>query len=324
MLPYVSPLTRVVELYPGQFGVPGSDVRRGVRMAPRGVVLYVDGGHPLATDSADGTDPEAPLLTIQGAVDRLVSWGDPNSIIAVMPGVYTESVTIPVAAPPNCMLVGLGYNQFWPSVVAAAAATDAITLSARGWTMAKLRVTGGTASAGIRLYEYADPGYQGAETLIEEVFFDGAWSALYGLEFEGAPGMVTVKNCRFSEHNNTGNTAYAVCETATPRQNAYECEFINNWFFENDNHVKGGFGVTRFVGNHFCAGKLIPAIVNLDLRGGTVGRNTVTGNLFEGDYSNLGGYWDHATIPGSWVGNIAEDVAEAEVADNGFTVAPPS
>ena len=62
----------------------------------------------------------------------------------------------------------------------------------------------------------------------------------------------------------------------------------------------------------------------LDLRGGSQGENIVVGNSFSGDYSNTGGYYANAANPGNWVGNVAEDVLEAEVADNGFTVAVPA
>ncbi len=50
--------------------------------------------------------------------------------------------------------------------------------------------------------------------------------------------------------------------------------------------------------------------------------NVVTGNWFGGDYSNTGGYAANETD--MWTGNYAEDVAEAEVGDNGLTIAQPA
>lgn len=317
------PLRRLTPWYPGQFGIDGSDNSLGARIAPRGNVLYVDASHPDAKDANDGTNTEAPKLTVQGAVNSpfLVE----GSWIVVQPGTYVESVLIPATIADYCTLMGASANGFWPSIVSDAAALDAITLQARGWTIRDLRVTGHSASAGILLYEDADPGYMGAETVIDNVFFDGAWRALYGLEFNGAPGMVTVQNCRFSEHHVAGNLAYAIRETATPRQNAYECKFINNWFFENDNHVKGGFGVSLFQGNQFLTGALIPVVTDyLDLTGGTAGHNMVTGNVFEGDYSIAGGYQGNVAHPDFWGGNLSNDLAEAEVGADGWTIAPPA
>jgi len=63
----------------------------------------------------------------------------------------------------------------------------------------------------------------------------------------------------------------------------------------------------------------------LDLRAGTRGENVVSGNAFGNlDYSNVGGLWPNAANPGGWAGNTSEDVAEAEVGDNGLTIAPPA
>jgi len=69
---------------------------------------------------------------------------------------------------------------------------------------------------------------------------------------------------------------------------------------------------------------LIASVLKLDLRGGSQGHNIVYGNVFPGDYSNIGGYWDGAAGAGTWIGNLAEDVAELTVGDNGFTILPPT
>ena len=316
------PIMKLPPWFGGQVGISFTEPAEGLRMSPAGNVLYVDVNHAGASDANEGTDPRHPKLTIQSAVNS--QFLTDGSWIGIAPGVYPESVLIPATVASYVTMIGLGSNHFWPSIVSDGAALDAISLSARGWTIRNLRVTGHSASAGIRLYEHSDPGYQGAETVIDNVFFDGAWRALYGLEFEGSPGMVTVSNCRFSEHRTGAGASYAVRESASPRQNAYECSFLNNWFFENENHVAGGFGVTLFQGNHFMSGSLIPSTVQLDLRGGTVGLNMVVGNTFDGDYSNVGGYYANAAHPGHWGGNVTEDVAEAEVGDNGLTILPPA
>ncbi len=315
------PITKLRPFYGGQFGVPGSEPPQGIRTSPAGNVLYVDANHGDRNDNSDGTDPMAPKATIQSAVSS--PYLTAGSTIVVAPGIYTENVIVPITAASYCTIVGAGANFYWPQVIAPSALLDAIQLSARGWVIKNLRVTGHSGSAGIHLYEYSDPGYQGAETVIENVFFDGAWRALIGLEFEGAPGMVIVKDCLFSEHTAAG-TAYAIFESATPRQNAYECQFINNKFWENENHVKGGFGVSLFQGNHFFTGALIAATLMLDLRGGTVGHNMLPGNTFEGDFSNPGGYYDNAAHPGCWVGSFSPDTAEVEVGAEGLVLLPPA
>ena len=312
--------TRATPWYPGQLGVRGSDNSLGVRQVSTGIVLYVDAGMATALDANDGTDPLFPKLTVQGAVSS--AYLVDNSTIVVGPGTYTESVVIPGTAPDYCTIVGSGANSFWPTITSDGAALDAISLSARGWTIKNLRVVGHTASAGILLLE--TDSYFGAETVIDNVFFDGAYRGLYGLEFFGSPGMVTVQNCRFSEHRGGAGLNYAVRVTNTGRQDPYECRFLNNYFFENENCIRGSFNVTQFEGNTFAVEGVIPVVTDvLNLTGSTQGHNIVSKNVFAGDYSIAGGYAGNVAHPDMWVGNVAEDVAEATVADNGWTIAPP-
>lgn len=63
------PLTRANPIYPGQFGVPGTDEDTGLRVHPTGRVFYVDPNYPGADDERDGTNPTAPLLTVAEAID---------------------------------------------------------------------------------------------------------------------------------------------------------------------------------------------------------------------------------------------------------------
>ena len=58
------PVVRDPSRYPGQFGVSGSDVERGLRWRSAGFVLYVNNIHPLTGDGNDDTNPDAPLTTI--------------------------------------------------------------------------------------------------------------------------------------------------------------------------------------------------------------------------------------------------------------------
>lgn len=69
-VPWPTPLTRANPWYPGQFGVPGAWTDTGLRQHCTGTIFYVDPNFPGASDQRDGTDPTAPLLTIQAAVNR--------------------------------------------------------------------------------------------------------------------------------------------------------------------------------------------------------------------------------------------------------------
>ena len=96
----------------GQMGVPGSDTPLGFRMAPQGLVYYVDPSHGDASDNNDGTDPNEPKSTIQSAItasNATIDWAATppysgfNTII-VSPGQYAENLTPPY----YCKVIGLG------------------------------------------------------------------------------------------------------------------------------------------------------------------------------------------------------------------------
>jgi len=75
------PLTRLTPWYPGQFGVPGSDNERGLRLDANGSVFYVDPNHPDANANADGTNPEQPLSTVAAALAKCQAYH--NDVIVV-------------------------------------------------------------------------------------------------------------------------------------------------------------------------------------------------------------------------------------------------
>ena len=64
------PLVRQPYVLPGQFGVPGTDERTGLRTHPTGAVFYVDPNYPGASDNRDGTSPTDPLLTMAAALTK--------------------------------------------------------------------------------------------------------------------------------------------------------------------------------------------------------------------------------------------------------------
>jgi len=330
------PLYRAYPWYPGQMGVHGSDVPRGIRAAPTALTLFVDRTHNDASNDHDGTDPEHPNATIQGSITRLIAHQTAQavnlrgSVIVVGGTGYAETVVVPITAPHNCTLVSSSTNEEWaPTWTSGAAAEDCLELRVPGWTVTGFRFRPHTAAAGILL------SHDGAtifsdRTRILGNDFDGLWSGLYGINSSGSPDQVIVAGNRFHELNTAGQLAFAIYVSNTTWANPYLWIVQDNIFTENDNNIgqvpaaDRSFNVSLFEGNKFIQGVINPTAIQLDLRGGSRGENTVVSNYFGGDYSQPGGYWAHAANPGSWVGNIAEDVAEPEVADNGFTVAVPS
>jgi len=331
------PQVRLQPFYPGQFGVAGSDVQRGLRWESQGIVLYVDENHPGVADAGDGTNPEQPLASIQTAITRLTNFAtalgtslEGSVIVVAGEATIAETVIIPATAPAHCIIRGMGMSGIdAPTWTAATAAGTALTIRQEGWTVEGFRFVTGAAGTSVRLEWVPASGFIANRTLIRNNFFDGAWAGLYGINLVGAPFDVWIVNNEFREYRRADTTAHAIITTDSTEANAYMCVVRNNLFWENENHIGSlgdirGFNLSVFQGNTFHEGVLIAATRMLDLRGGTRGENIVTGNVFCGDYSNAGGYWANAANPGNWVGNIAEDVAEVTVADNGWTIAPPA
>jgi hypothetical protein len=299
-------------------------------------VLFVDENHPNATAAADGTDPENPLNSVQTAVNRLIAFAtsmgtslEGSTIVIAPEATIAETVIVPPTAPHNCHILGAGESPHAPTWAAATAAGTALTLRAEGWTIEGITFETGAAGTAISLDEVPASSYSAYKTTIRNCRFDGLWGGLYGVDFNGAPHRVVIENCEFLEYRRGDASAFAIIVTNSAHTNPYECHIRNCVFWENENHIGslGGirsFNVSTFAGNIFHIGELITATIMLDLRGGSRGNNFVVANFFQGDYSNAGGYYAHAGDPGMWVGNFAEDVAEAEVGDNGITVAPPA
>ena len=323
--------------FPGQtfiWGIAGTQIEATIGDSDA-QAFYVNPAHAAANDANYGTDPDAPLATVQEVIDRatgastIVSPALQAGDVIFVSGNLTESVIIPATAPDNCKLVGARPGIDAPVWTAAVAAGIALTVQADGWTVTGFRFTAGAAGTAIRLQLAPATGLGGNRTVVTGNYFDGAWAGLYGIELVGAPFDVRIIGNEFREYRRADNSAYALVTTDSAYANAYMCVIENNLFWENENHVGStgdnkGFNLSVFKNNIFHEGVLIAATRMLDLRGGGQGKNIVVGNLFCGDYSNAGGYYANAGTPGSWAGNIAEDTAEAEVADNGFTIAPPA
>lgn len=329
------PLVRQQPWYPGQMGVPGSDVPRGLRWGSAGIVLFVDANHPNATTTADGTDPEYPLSTIAAAMARLVTFHAEasiqaeGSVIVVAPGIYTDNVVIANATyPEDCTILGLSSNRF--GVIWRPASGDALTIDQGGWCVDNIHFQPADDGAGVKLTW--DAGSGGEDALIQNCFFDGRWATgLYGIEFEGAPANVTIRNCRFAEF--PANSP-CITVTSTAVADVYQMHVLGCTFQECDEYISrevaGGYSQSIIMGNVFVdasndatyPGGADGTDVFIDMRGATNGYNTVTMNSLGGDYSNTGGYF--AGTGDNWIGNFAEDIAEAEVGAEGITIAVPA
>jgi hypothetical protein len=329
------PQVRLQPWYPGQFGVAGSDIPRGLRWSPTAIVLYVDENHPGASATADGTDPENPLTSVQTAVNNLIAFATATSsnlygsaIVIGAGATIAESVIVPPTAPRGVSIIGAGGSRHRPTWTAATAAGTALTIRQQEWTIEGITFEAGAEGTSVRLDEVPGSSYISYKTVISNCQFDGLWGGLYGIDLAGAPHRVTVENCEFLEWRSVAGEAFAVYISSTAHDRPLQHRYQNNLFYSNENHIGSAsalasFNSSLFIGNVFEDNAYIATTIMLDLRGGTI-RNIVVGNYFGGDYSNTGGYYASTAVTENWNGNFAEDMGEAEVGDNGLTIAPPA
>lgn len=333
-------LQRLTPFYPPQWGVQGSDIPLGVRSQSDAIVLFVSTVHPNRNDNNDGTNPDGPCATVQGAIAKLIAHQTAlgvslagSQIIVGAGSALVENVIIPVTAPKNCAILGMvaGGGGMSPTWRAATGAGTALTVRQEDW-----RISGFTfivpATGTSILLDWSASG-NGSGTLIDHNMFSTFQLAagLYAIQFQGAPYNVTIADNEFSEIASGANTAFAIYTGNTPTADPLLCRIERNLFRECDNMIGSlasshGFGSTIIKDNVFALCPQLAVALVIDLRGGHVGHNTVIGNYFSSsaDYSNVGGYWDNAGHAGDWIGNHTLDIAEAEVGDNGLTILPPA
>lgn len=324
----------------GQWGIPGTSADAYVG---EGGKLFFIGRQSTrdvaASDLHDGTDPREPMATLQGLIDRTAAiaagTGTRQPYLRAHDVVYIQSdIAESVITgdttdmPEGVSIVGVGNDEWTPQWSSDVVTNPCLTLRAFGWNIHNIQFNSPTTSSGIRLEWVGASNYNASRATITNCVFDGAYTGFYGIDFAGAPYDVRIDGCEFREHTAAG-AAYGIIVTSTSMAHPLMCKITNNIFWENENHVGSvdqlrTFAVSLFKDNVFVQGTGIPTTLMLDLRGGAQGNNVVTGNIFGGDYSNAGGYYANAAAPGNWVGNSAEDVAAIQVADNGFTVAPPA
>lgn len=331
------PLTRLYPWYPGQVGVFGSDNPRGIRSESTAITLFVSTIHPSANLVNDGTDPENPISTVQMAVTRLIQHQTAlgvslvgSKIIVGAGSTISEAVTIPITAPKGCSILGMNSGGYSPTWSSGAAGANALTIQQENWRISGFTFIPPATASSIRL-EWTGATANGSGTLIDGNVFSTFQAAAgrYAINFVGAPYNVNIYNNEFSEIADGAGGAYCIICTNSATANPLLCRVEGNVFRECDNFIGSlnnnkSFNSTLFANNIFCQSPQIPTTLKLDLRGGNTGHNTVVGNVFPGDYSNVGGYYDNAAHPGTWIGNFAEDIAEAEVGDNGLTILPPT
>lgn len=321
-------LQRLNPFYPGQWGVPGSDNELGIRKMPDSIVLYVDYSHPSANDDNDGTDPNFPLSTIQEAVDKVAHNFDTILVRSINPAgenVVTPDYTDTFS---YVSLIGAGNTRYSPYWVSPSNTLPNLSLNAVGWRVKGFRFSSGTGagSACIELHHTDVSGNDIAiRTIIEENYFDGLTTARYGIVTHGCYDVWIVNNTFSLFHNAVAGGAVPLLVGTTPLAIPYRNHIVGNKFYDNDNGAIFPCNGSFIYGNMFQPVGYAYSntlVLQTSLIANPGDDNVVWGNVFPGDYSIVGGYRPGAADV--WIGNFADDVAEAEVGDNGLTIARPT
>jgi len=294
--------------------------------------FYVDSGHANADDDNEGLDPEYPLSTIQELIDRSTGASvnpvtlDNYSTIWVSGTVAEDVLTGDyVTMPSYVSIIGVGPSRYSPTWEGSAAAVASLDLRCVGWRVSGFRFYGKTAAACIVL-RHTDTGANdiAIRTIIDDNYFDGLVTGLTGIESHGCYDVWVVGNT-FKLWNNVANTAAGMRTTTTPLTIPYRNMILGNTFEDSDNGM-----IWSSNGCHFQRNTVKPVgyaytmvqAFNTSTIGNVGDDNMVVGNYFGGDYSIAGGYRGGAAD--EWFGNASPDTAEAEVADNGWTILPPA
>ena len=329
-----TPLTRFQTLFPGQFGVPGTDLETGLRLNTEGTIFWVDPNHPDPNDGRDGTNPTSPLATVEKAISLCEPYrGD---VIAVMHNGYwtygdlsstnitpiQETVTIDV---PGVRLVGISTSSLgvpWTSsanndILISVTALDVIIEGFNFWTGAHTGVTGIWAA-------WDSPTYYGENLVVRNCYF---YDIAYGIQLDYAWNCY-VEGCRFDSigtaaiHN---PSVYGEPDYLTIRDNVFLENTADINLPDTDECV--------ITGNNFLG--VTAAIVITSGDNNTIMHNTIEGNgagtnnmiNLTGGASNLvGGNYLSCSIAqydttcsdatsGSWGGNEC---------NNGATTAAPT
>jgi len=323
--------------HPGQLGVPGSADFNLERVGEtEAKALYVDASHTAANDNNDGLNPDRPLKTIQAAVNKVTARGD---IIYVAPAFYTEAVVTPndTTGPEDVAIVGTGPTDVFPVWLPVVATSPCLFVRAAGWKVSNFLFSVPRSQAAIVLatgavgISSADDDASGA--IVQHCIFDGSstLAGSIGIDLLGAPEGVRIEDNYFSCIGGTTGTAIA-CTAITALGKEPASPIIKDNVF-----VNGTVFIDIPAKDAIITGNVLMMSANgispttyIDLRGYTndktctySGGGVIYMNVFDGTYSNAGGYYANTTHSNFWSGNLIRP-AVAAATTQPWTSIPPA
>ena len=331
---------RINQITPGANAVKLGDrftaLEGGASVGFAGIKLYVNS--VKGNDNQSGLTITEPKATIQAAVDLAEDYST-----IYIEGRFDEDVVTPAwnsgLGAENVTIKGMnGGSGFYPNSPEWRSSnnTTGIPLIIRsvGWSIERVKFRVPTTNVAVKLrYRMTDADVYDASSpnlaaccRILGCWFYGGGTGKYGIDLLGAPYCTIIDGNYFSFIRQASDLGRAITCTASPMAQPFRTQISNNIFNELDGAIDFAaqsanssmiFGNVIQGSSHsgWSAGK------KCDM-GPSGNDNSVVGNFFGGDYSITGGY--RAGSGDNWIGNLAEDVGEAEVDIQGWTKAVPA
>lgn len=194
------PLIQENAFYPGQWGIQGSDDPLGLRLQPGAQVYYVQSGHPSASNSNDGTDPNFPRATLASAIG------------------------LPTAGRGDLILIGAGHSENVAVAGGITAALAGVTVLGLGDGQQRPRFSLTDAAASV-IVSASDVTFENL------VFLVGADSITIMLDVNADD--FTLKNCEFRENTAVAQQWLTAVDIngggahATDRAKVLGCKFVS-------------------------------------------------------------------------------------------------
>ena len=238
--------------------------------------------------------------------------------IFVAPGGYTEDIKTPLnATHPFGQLIAFnptpGQSYGAAYTTATTASVECLQVRARGWYIAGFEfdaladaesvVLGGSTST------------NGSGVMMEDCLIVGQNQGLYGIDFQGAPPLVTIRRCGFFGFTSGSTAGKCISCTASGTDQPRFILIEHCWFADSDNLIDmnpRGFKESCIRFNWFYTNG---ANQNPDeIIDNTGGNDTIIyGNYFPGTYSGTGGYV--AGTNDEWGGNFNSITGGVTAAD---------
>lgn len=290
---------------------------------------FVDGQN--GSDSNDGRDPRAPLLTISRVLEKVQS-GD----TVFLTGNFAEEAGQTPLNVEDVTFIGVGNrprhadaardaktnelgftNQnsgaSWRPPAVESGTTPLITVVHQGWRFENILFAPPTDAAAVLLDHSAEVGADdggGSHAAFINCRFDAGQS---GIEDDDGNAFVEVRGCMFR------GLTYGIRNLSTG--NAIPLHWIieDNIFINNTNHIL--MSASMFLIRRNVFGKFTTLSIDLANGAGTTGDyNVLTANVLAGDVDTAEGY--EGNTNDTWAGNFAMTVTGSAVTSGSTNILP--